>query len=181
MNVSDFAFTTPVVERPTSETEPIGVQPGELTQWSLISDDGRASMRLRDTMVIGAGECLRPAFAGTRHRSAPRDGVRRRWAALHNTVVGVSKTRVDGQPLHARQRVGNRATLSFGPHPSPFFAKRLAQHRLTPASARTSSARARNDRPSIRRVTIAPRRLHAGRRRSRGAGGSVSVRSFWPR
>ena len=89
-------------------------EPGSEAKWSLVSDDGRATARLRRAMVIGSGACCDLCL--------PEEGVSLHHAILtvedrdlYVTPLNGAPTRVDGEAVHGRCRLRNGGTLSVGP------------------------------------------------------------------
>ncbi len=89
-------------------------EPGGEAKWSLVSDDGRATARLRRAMVIGSGTCCDLCL--------PEEGVSLHHAILtvedrdlYVTPLNGAPTRVDGEAVHGRCRLRNGGSLSVGP------------------------------------------------------------------
>jgi hypothetical protein len=174
-----------LVELRVSYTESME-KPGEFVQWTLVSEDGRASMRLRDAMVIGAGECcdlrlLEDGIAPHHALITVENG------QLYVTPLAAAVTLVDGQRLQSRQHIRSRATLNIG---AVSFKVRCEECRRIPGRADGVVAQRLHidvQRPPIDalRVDHVPksvRRSHRGRRRAGmvvAAFGVLAALVFW--
>src|SRR5262245_30120774 len=112
-STDEHAIAEPPEEPSESPTDRPRSRLGEFTQWSLVSADGRANIRLRDRMVVGSGECcdLRLEEDGISLHHAL---ISVESAELYVTPLSTVPTRVDGEPVRGRQRVSDRATLGIG-------------------------------------------------------------------
>jgi hypothetical protein len=102
--------------------------------WSLISADGRATMRLPSAAVVGSGSCcdLRLTDEGVSTHHAlliVEDG-------LYVVPLSAAPTSIDGKIVHGRQQVPSGATLRFATVPFVARADKVEVDQVDPETGR---------------------------------------------